>query len=86
MRHLAELYESLGKKTSGGHLVTKELAQLRGEYNAMVLEAARLARKVADALDAKDIEAAMKAHQQFGEVVSKEDVLVGQVNSFCQTR
>jgi DNA-binding transcriptional regulator YbjK len=86
MRHLAELYESLAKKTQATHLDTKELAQLRAQYHAMVLEAAKLARKVADALDAKDLETAMKAHERFGAVVSKEDILVGQVNAFCQSR
>jgi hypothetical protein len=86
MRHLAVLYDSLAKKTSGGSMSTKELAKLRADYHQMVLEAARLARVVADAIDAKDIEAAMKAHERFGEVVSKEDILVSQVNAFCQSR
>ena len=86
MRHLAGLYDDLAKSTAQGDTKTKELIKLRTDYHAMVSEAARLARVVADALDAKDIEAAMKAHTQFGAVVSKEDILVGQVNAFCQTR
>jgi hypothetical protein len=86
MRQLASLYDALAAKTSAGQYSTRELAKLREDYHRMVLEAARLARVVADALDAKDLEAAMKAHEQFGEVVSKEDVLVSQVNSFCQNR
>jgi ferredoxin-NADP reductase len=85
MRHLAELYEVLAKKTDATPTNTKELAKLRADYHLMVLEAAKLARGVADALDAKDLEAAMKAHERFGAVVSKEDVLVSQVNAFCQT-
>jgi hypothetical protein len=86
MRHLAGLYDALAAKTAETHTNTKELVKLRADYHVMVLEAARLARAVADALDAKDLEAAMKAHERFGEVVSKEDLLVGQVNAFCQTR
>jgi DNA-binding transcriptional regulator YbjK len=86
MRRLAELYDGLAKKTSAGELSTKILDKLRSEYNLMVLEAAKDARAVADALDAKDLEAAMKAHERFGEVVSKEDTLVGQVNALCQQK
>jgi uncharacterized protein YgbK (DUF1537 family) len=85
MRHLAELYDALAKKTAAGQVSTSELDKLRNEYNLMVLEAAKHARAVADALDAKDLDAAMKAHAHFGEVVSKEDVLVGQVNALCQS-
>lgn len=86
MRHLAELYDGLAKKTAAGEISTKDLDRLRSEYNLMVLEAAKHARAVANALDAKDLEAAMKAHERFGEVVSKEDILVGQVNAICQQK
>lgn len=86
MRQLAKLYEDLAKYTAASDVKTKELIKLRADYHVMVEEAAKLARGVAEALDAKDLESAMKAHARFGEVVSKEDLLVGQVNAFCQTR
>lgn len=86
MRRLAVLYQELAHKTAATPMNTAELVRLRSEYHSMVLEASKLAGSVAEALEAKDIEKAMKAHERFGQVVSKEDVLVGQVNAFCQNR
>jgi len=84
MRHLAELYEKLTVKTDAINIRSPELQQLRERYRAMVLEAAKLARKIADSLESKNIEAAMKAHEQFSAVVSREDELVSLVNAFCR--
>lgn len=84
MRHLAELYEALADKTERVAMGSGELVQLRKDYREMVLEAARLARSIADALDAKNLELALKLHEQFGTVVSREDELVTRVNAFCR--
>lgn len=84
MRHLAELYERLADKTGKISIRSTELQQLRERYRTMVLDAARLARSIADSLEAKNIEAAMKAHEQFSAVVSREDELVSLVNAFCR--
>jgi hypothetical protein len=84
MRHLAALYEQLAEKTGKISIRSKELQQLRERYRTMVLDAAKLARSIADSLEAKNIEAAMKAHEQFSAVVSREDELVSLVNAFCR--
>ena len=84
MRRLAELYEKLADKAERVSIGSNELVQLRQEYRAMVLDAAKLARQIADALDAKNLESAMKAHGQFSAVVSREDELVTRVNAFCR--
>jgi hypothetical protein len=84
MRRLADLYQKLADKTDAIAISSTELQNLRGQYRAMVLDSARLARGIADSLDAKNIEAAMKAHEQFSSVVSREDELVTRVNSFCR--
>ncbi|HEY5956700.1 MAG TPA: hypothetical protein VIV60_09115 [Polyangiaceae bacterium] len=84
MRHLAELYQNLADKTDQLSIDQPELRTLREQYRAMVYDAARLARSIAESLDKKDIEAAMKAHSQFSAVVSREDELVTRVNAFCR--
>ena len=84
MRHLADLYQKLADKTDALPISSTELQNLRSQYRAMVLDSARLARSIADSLDAKNIEAAMKAHEQFSSVVSREDELVSRVNAFCR--
>jgi hypothetical protein len=84
MRHLADLYEKLAEKADKISIHSTELQQLRERYRTMVLDAARLARSIADSLESKDLEAAMKAHEQFSAVVSREDELVSLVNAFCR--
>ncbi len=84
MRHLAELYEKLAEKTDAISIHSTELRKLREQYRTMVLDAAKLARSIASSLEAKNLEAAMKAHEQFSAVVSREDELVSLVNAFCR--
>lgn len=84
MRRLAELYERLADKVKVQKISSTELANLRDQYRTMVLDSARLATDIASALDAKNLESAMKAHEQFGAVVSREDDLVSRVNAYCR--
>jgi hypothetical protein len=84
MRHLAELYGRLAEKTQAQRIGSTELSELRDQYRALVLDSARLARSIADSLEAKDIEAAMKSHERFSAVVSREDDLVSRVNAYCR--
>ncbi|MGE5787341.1 MAG: hypothetical protein ACM3ZE_22295 [Myxococcales bacterium] len=85
MRRLASLYRDLAAKIGALSMHSSELRQLSEQYRAMVLDAAKLAGSIADSIEAKDISAAMKTHQQFSEVVSREDALVGSVNALCRT-
>ena len=84
MRRLATLYRDLAEKIAALTIESAELRQLSDKYRSMVLDAAKLAGSIADSIEAKDIPAAMKTHQQFSEVVSREDALVGGVNAFCR--
>ena len=83
MRRLAGLYEQLAEKSGAISIRSPDLNGMREQYRTMVLDAARLARAIADALDAKQLDAAMKAQERFTAVVSREDELVSRVNSFC---
>jgi hypothetical protein len=84
MRKLAELYDKLADKTGAIAIGSTELGKLRDQYRTMVLDAAKLARGIADSLESKNLEAAMKAHEQFSAVVSREDELVSRVNAYCR--
>lgn len=84
MRRLASLYRDLAEKIGALSIHSTELRALSEKYRAMVLDAAKLANSIADSIEAKDIAAAMKTHQQFSEVVSREDALVGGVNALCR--
>lgn len=83
MRRLAKLYQNLAEATQSLNIGTGELGKLRNDYRFMVLDAATLASSIAASLDAKDLETALKTHERFGEVVSREDALVARVNALC---
>ena len=84
MRRLAELYEKLADKVKAQKISSPELAELRDKYRTMVLDSAQLARSIADSLEAKNLDGAMQAHEQFSAVVSREDDLVSRVNAYCR--
>lgn len=84
MRRLARLYRELAETTQTLRIGTGDLGALRDDYRVMVLDAANLASSIATSLEAKDVQAALKTHERFADVVSREDALVARVNALCR--
>lgn len=84
MRRLARLYRDLAETTQTLRIGTGDLGTLRDDYRVMVLDAANLASSIATSLEAKDVQAALKTHERFADVVSREDAVVARVNALCR--
>jgi len=84
MRKLADLYQALGKDIAALQITTPELEQSATEYRQMANSAEDTARRVANAIEKKDLEQATAAQKQFDAIVKQEDQLITRINELCQ--
>ena len=85
MRKLADLYQQLAADVAALDISTPELKQSAKEYQEMAKRASATARRVAEAIETKDLQKATAAQKEFDAIVKQEDQLVGKINSFCQS-
>jgi len=84
MRTLAAQYDTLASEVGKLPLKDARLLGFSSDYRVMANSAASAARKMAEAIEGKDLTAATAAQTTFNEIVKREDELVARINEFCQ--
>jgi hypothetical protein len=84
MRTLAARYDELAAEVGKLALKDQRLAAFAVDYRGMATSAAGTARKMAEAIEAKDLASATTAQATFNDIVKREDELVARINDFCQ--
>jgi hypothetical protein len=82
---MADTMEKLATDASKVELTVPELKKYSGEYQTMVKEAAKAARDLAAAVDAKDPAKMASANTALDKATKAEEPLVEGINKFCQT-
>jgi len=83
MNQLAERYQGLADQVGRLHLRTPDLARLAEEYGAVIKDAAKCASGVADSLEHQDLNRALSAQKEFGQITDREGALVRRINAAC---
>jgi len=83
MKKFADLLDKLATDIKGMDISTEELKGYANEYGEMASKTGLAARKVAEALETKDLEKANAAQKEFQGISGKEDALVDKINTFC---
>lgn len=83
VKKVADLFDKLSKDLGAMDISNKELKGFVTEYQGMSSKAAAAARKLAEAVEAKDLAKIQAATTEMNAATGPEDQLVQKINGFC---
>jgi hypothetical protein len=84
LRSFADTLDAVGKQVAAVELADEELLEYRDSYGKMAKDLAKVARDMANAVEAKDVSKQSEAGKTMSTFEGRENDLVGGLNGYCQ--